>query len=184
MSDYSKRWDELQELVRSPEEHDLAAAGEDGAEQVRTRYAVALDGFKSYCDWRKQTLNQALWSMASSSGSADSRQSAWQSVFSSAASDAQSRVIDSVKDAQERAPALLEFAATVAQEESQFFLRLGQIPVPTLQGRVIATTDEFQQAAAKLKEEWERLGDGVRSGGSRHSSAIALCRPDVICDHP
>lgn len=179
MSDYSKRWDELQELVRSPEEHDLAAAGEDGAEQVRTRYAVALDGFKSYCDWRKQTLNQALWSMASSSGSADSRQSAWQSVFSSASAEAQSRVMDSLKNAGELAPALREFVATVAQEESQFFLQLGQIPVPTLQGRVIATTDEFQQAAAKLKEEWERLGDGVRSVGEKSASVCAQIRKIV-----
>jgi hypothetical protein len=183
MSDYSKRWDELQELVRGPEERDLAAAGEGGAEQAQTlaRYTTAMDGLRSYCDWRKQTLNQALWSMASSSGSADSRQSAWQSVFSGAASDAQSRVIDSVKDAQERAPALLEFAATVAQEESQFFLRLGQIPLSTFRGRVIAATNDFQVAAAKLKDEWDKLGDEARSAGEKAQAVCAQIR-EIVYD--
>ena len=181
MGEYSKRWDELQDLVRGPEDRDLAAAGENGAEQAQTlaRYTVAMDGLKSYCDWRKQTLNQALGSMDSFSGSADSRQSAWHSIFSSASAEAQSRVMDSVKNAGELAPALREFVATVAQEESQFFLQLGQIPVPTLQGRVIATTDEFQQAAAKLKEEWERLGDGVRSVGEKAASVCAQIRTIV-----
>ena len=183
MSDYSNRWNELQELVRSPQERDLTAAGEGGAEQAQTlaRYTTAMDGLKSYCDWRKQTLNQALWSMASSSGPADSRQSAWQSVFSGATSDAQSRVIDSVKDAQDRAPALLEFAATVAQEESQFFTRLGQIPLPTFQGRVITATDEFQQAAAKLKDEWDNLGDDARSAGEKAQAVCTQIR-EVIYD--
>jgi hypothetical protein len=169
MSDYSKRWDELQGLVHSPQERDLTAAGEGGAEQAQTlaRYTVAMDALKSYCDWRKQTLNQGLWSMASSSGSPESRPSSWQSFFSSAASDAQSRVSDSVRNAGDKAPALLEFVANLAREESQFFSRLGQIPLPTFQGQVIAATDEFQQDAARLRDEWERLGDGVRSVGEK-----------------
>ena len=178
MSDYSKRWDELQDRLRVPQERDLSAAGEDGSEQAKTlaRYSVASDALKSYCDWRKQTLNQALWSMASSSGDGDSRQSAWASCFSNAASEAQSKVADSVKNADDKAPSLREFAATVVQEEAQFFSQLGKIPLSTFQGQVITYTDTFQQAAAKLRDEWDRLGDDARTAGEKAEKVYAQIR--------
>jgi hypothetical protein len=176
MSDYNNRWVELQDRLRSPEERDLTAVGENGTEQAQilSRYSVASDTLESYCEWRGQALTMIASAIDSLSGSPDSRQSSWASLLASAASESQSKVMDAVKD--DRAPALREFAATVAQEESQFFLQLGKIPLPSFQGQLIIYTESFQQAATKLKEEWNSLGDGVRSVGEKAASVYSQIR--------
>jgi hypothetical protein len=107
---YDFRMQELKAELQTPQNADLAAAGERGAQQaqVLARYTTFVAEIEKYFDWRDGKLQDSLAMLKeeSSSPSGDAAQGKWSEYFARCASDGAKMVTDAPKDADVLAPEL------------------------------------------------------------------------------
>jgi hypothetical protein len=158
---------ELKAELQTPQNADLAAAGERGAQQaqVLARYTTFVAEIEKYFDWRDGKLQDSLAMLKeeSSSPSGDAAQGKWSEYFARCASDGTKMVTDAPKDSDVLAPELRRYAQSAATQEAAFFGQCGRMPLARMAAEAQRYTQLFHDEADKLEEKWEAFGESDRS---------------------
>ena len=160
MAEYTARWDELEDEIKTTEERETGLKNEVEILPILTRYTIFTDSMKKYMEWRDKALNSALPILKNESTSitASAQKDKWDNHFAKIGQEAHKMILGFAPKDDDKTPLLQLFTEGLATLESGFFANLKSAPLAWFQGQVQEYTYQFYREMNSLEDKWEEIG--------------------------